>query len=66
MIAQQTGGAAAMNLNDFGDALKRIDAEASDDYVLGYYSKNPDSAKTRQIDVKVARTGVTVRSRKLL
>src|SRR5205823_3748794 len=41
VIAQQTGGLAVVNQNDFDDALKRIDSEASDYYVLGFYSKNP-------------------------
>ena len=42
VIAEETGGIAVVNQNDFGKALKRIDAETSDYYVLGYYSKNPD------------------------
>ena len=42
VIAEQTGGFAIVNQNDFDKALKRIDAETSDYYVLGYYSSNPD------------------------
>ena len=42
VIAEQTGGFAVINQNDFDKALKRIDAESSDYYVLGYYSSNPD------------------------
>ena len=45
VIAEETGGIAVVNQNDFGKALKRIDAETSDYYVLGYYSKNPDAAE---------------------
>jgi VWFA-related protein len=54
VLAEQTGGIAVVNQNDFDKALKRIDAETSDYYVLGYYSNNPDPLKrTRKIDVKI-------------
>src|SRR4029079_17153881 len=36
VIAELTGGYAVINQNDFDKALKRIDAETSDYYVLGY------------------------------
>ena len=45
VIAEETGGIAVVNQNDFSKALKRIDAETSDYYVLGYYSKNPDASQ---------------------
>ena len=65
VIAEETGGLAVVNQNDFSKALKRIDAETSDYYVLGYYSKNPDATKRRrQIDVKVTRKGAQVWYRK--
>src|SRR4051794_32953602 len=65
VIAEETGGLAVVNQNDFSKALKRIDAETSDYYVLGYYSKNPDPTKRRrQIDVKVTRAGAHVWFRK--
>jgi VWFA-related protein len=65
VIAEETGGIAVVNQNDFSKALKRIDAETSDYYVLGYYSKNPDPTKRRrQIDVKVTRKGANVWFRK--
>jgi len=58
VIADETGGIAVVNQNDFSKALKRIDAETSDYYVLGYYSKNPDISKRRRnIEVRVTRTG---------
>ena len=58
VLADETGGIAVVNQNDFDKALKRIDAETSDYYVLGYYSKNPDPLKKRrQIVVKVTRKG---------
>ena len=65
VIAEQTGGFATVNQNDFDKALKRIDAESSDYYVLGYYSNNPDPLKrTRKIDVKVNRPNMDIWSRK--
>jgi VWFA-related protein len=58
VIAEETGGIAIVNQNDFSKALKRIDAETSDYYVLGYYSKNPDPTKRRrQVEVKITRKG---------
>ena len=65
VLAEETGGIAVVNQNDFGKALKRIDAETSDYYVLGYYSKNPDRMKRRrQVEVKVTRSGMSVWARK--
>jgi VWFA-related protein len=64
-IAELTGGYAAVNQNDFDKALKRIDAETSDYYVIGYYSNNPDPTKrNRQMEVKVTREGLNVMHRK--
>jgi VWFA-related protein len=64
VIADLTGGIAVVNQNDFDKALKRIDGETSDYYVLGYYSTNPDPTKrTRKLEVKVKREGVDVWSR---
>jgi VWFA-related protein len=64
-VAEETGGFAVVNDNDFVSALKRIDAETSDYYILGFYSTNPDPAKrVRQLEVKVDRPGVTVAARR--
>ena len=65
VLAEQTGGIAVVNQNNFDKALKRIDAETSDYYMLGYSSTNPDPMKrTRKIEVKlVNRPGVSVWSR---
>jgi VWFA-related protein len=65
VLAEETGGTAVMNQNDFERALKRIDAETSDYYVLGYYSSNPDpTRRNRAIQVKVNRDSVNVWARK--
>lgn len=65
VLAEQTGGIAVVNQNDFDRALKRIDAETSDYYVLGYYSNNPDPLKRhREVSVKVVKPDVNVWARK--
>src|SRR5687768_9228041 len=64
VLAEQTGGFALVNMNDFDKGLKRIDNETSDYYVIGYYSSNPDPMRrTRRIEVRTTRPGVTVRAR---
>lgn len=64
VLADETGGIAIVNQNNFDKGLKRIDAETSDYYVVGYYSSNPDPLKrTRKIEVKVKREGLNVWSR---
>jgi VWFA-related protein len=63
-LAEATGGLAIVNDNDFTSALKRIDAETSDYYVLGYYLSDRDPAKrTRRLEVRVKRANVTAWSR---
>ncbi len=63
-LAEQTGGSAVVNVNDFAQEFKRIDAETSDYYVIGYYSTNSNAAqRVRTLDVKVARSGVNVAAR---
>jgi VWFA-related protein len=49
VLAEQTGGIAVVNTNNFSKALKQIDAETSDYYVLGYYSTNPDPTQRRRV-----------------
>jgi VWFA-related protein len=64
VLADDTGGLAIVNENDFDSALQRIDTETSDYYVLGYSSSNPDaSQRRRRIEVRVTRPGVSVWSR---
>jgi VWFA-related protein len=61
VLADLTGGLAVINQNDFSRALKRIDQETSDYYVVGYYSSNPDPSKRRRtVEVRVARPGANV------
>ena len=61
MLSELTGGRAIVNRNDFDDALREVDAETSDYYVLGFYTTNPDpTVRTRRLRVEVpGRTGWT-------
>jgi VWFA-related protein len=64
VLAERTGGIATVDRNGFDSALARIDAEASDYYVLAYYSSNPDPLKRqRTINVTVRRPGLEVKHR---
>jgi VWFA-related protein len=64
-LAEETGGYAIVNMNDFSKGIRRIDAETSDYYVLGFYSKNPDPfRKNRRLEIKVKRPDVQVWFRK--
>jgi VWFA-related protein len=45
VLAEETGGIAVVNQNDFNKALKKIDNETTTYYVIGYYSSNPDPAE---------------------
>jgi VWFA-related protein len=61
VMAEQTGGVALVNTNNFSAGFKRIDAETSDYYVLAYSSSNSDPLKrVRRIEVKTTRAGATV------
>jgi VWFA-related protein len=65
VLAELTGGIAAVNQNDLSRALARIDADTSDYYMLGYYSSNPDpSRRRRQIEIKVTRPGIQTAGRR--
>jgi VWFA-related protein len=61
VIAEQTGGVAFVNQNDFDKGLKLIDNQTSDYYVLGYYSSNPDPLKrVRRVEIAVRRPNVNL------
>lgn len=65
VLAEETGGVAVVNRNDYRDAFERIIRENSSYYVLGYYSDNTRrDGRFRQVQVQVRRPGVTVRARK--
>lgn len=65
VLAEQTGGLAAVNSNDFATAFDRVVRDNSSYYVLGYYPTNPRrDGRYRKIDVRVTRPGLEVRARK--
>jgi VWFA-related protein len=49
VLAEETGGFALVETNDFDGGIRRIDSETSDFYQIGYISNNPDPTKLRRI-----------------
>ncbi len=65
VLAEQTGGFAAVERNDFAAAFDRIVRENSSYYVLGYYPpSNKRDGKFHKIEVKLKRPGLRVTARK--
>ena len=59
ILAEGTGGFCLCETNDLDGGLKRIDAETSDFYRIGYTSNNPDPAKVRRlIRIELTRPGL--------
>ena len=63
-LAEETGGFAIVNRNDFSDAYDRIVRDNSSYYVLAYYPPDPRPGRIHKIDVRVTRPGLVVRARK--
>jgi VWFA-related protein len=64
-LADETGGLAVLNSNDFTDGFSRIVRDNSSYYVLGYYPTNDRrDGRFRKIEVKLARPDLTVRARR--
>jgi hypothetical protein len=65
VLANETGGFAAINRNDFASAFERVVRENSSYYMLGYYPSNERrDGRFRKIEVRVKRPGLQVRSRR--
>ncbi|MEW5983095.1 MAG: VWA domain-containing protein [Acidobacteriota bacterium] len=65
VLAEETGGFAAVNSNEFESAFSRMVEENSTYYVLGYHPSNDKrDGRYRRIEVRVARPGLEVRARK--
>jgi VWFA-related protein len=66
VLADETGGFASVNSNDFSTAFQRVVSDNSSYYVLGYYPTNDKrDGRFRKIEVRIAnRPGLTVRARK--
>jgi VWFA-related protein len=64
-LASSTDGTAVVGTNNISNALKRVVADLSSYYLLGYYSTNSKlDGKFRSISVRVRRPGVQVRARR--
>jgi len=65
VLANETGGFAAVNRNDFAGAFARVVRENSTYYVLGYYPANDRrDGRFRRLEVRVKRPGLQVRARR--
>ncbi|MDH3255748.1 MAG: VWA domain-containing protein [Acidobacteriota bacterium] len=63
IMADATGGLAALNTNDFDGAFERIGEDFNNYYSLGYAPVHATSGRYYTIDVKVKRPGLEVRHR---
>jgi VWFA-related protein len=65
VVAEETGGFAVLNQNDFRDGFSRILEDNSSYYVLGYYPANEKlDGRFRNVQVKVLKPGLKVRTRR--
>jgi VWFA-related protein len=64
MMAEQTGGMAAINTNDWKSSLDDLAADFSNFYSIGYRSTRASVDKPHSIEVRVKRKGLTVRTRR--
>jgi VWFA-related protein len=65
VVADETGGFAVLNQNDFRSGFSRILEDNSSYYVLGYYPTNDKlDGRFRNVQVKVLKPGLKVRARR--
>jgi VWFA-related protein len=65
VVADETGGFAVLNQNDFRNGFSRILEDNSSYYVLGYYPTNDKlDGRFRNVQVKVLKPGLRVRARR--
>jgi len=64
MMAEQTGGLAAINTNDWKSSLDDLAADFSNFYSLGFRSSKATVDKPHSIEVVVKRKGLTARFRR--
>ena len=63
-LAEDTGGRAFLDTNDFGDAFTRAQRDLSAYYLLGYSSTNTaKDGRFRRVQVRVKRDGLRVEAR---
>jgi VWFA-related protein len=64
MLAEQTGGMAAINTNDWKESLDELSKDFSNFYSLGYRTTRAAADRPHSVEVRVKRKGLRVRSRK--
>ncbi len=64
MLAEQTGGMAAINTNDWKSSLDELSKDFSNFYSIGYRTTRAAADRPHSVEVRVKRKGLTVRSRK--
>ena len=62
IFAAQTGGFAVVNRNEFTPQIRQIFRETGSYYLIGFQSAHRDG-KTRRLEIKVNRPGLTARTR---
>lgn len=62
-IAEQTGGVAIVDTNNFADGFARVVRENSTYYLLGYYPASRPDGRFHKIEVRAKRPGLSVRAR---
>src|SRR5206468_8916674 len=63
-LAEATDGLAIVDSNDLAGGLRRVVADLSSYYLLGYYSTGKLDGRFHAITVRVKRPGVSVRARR--
>ncbi len=62
-IAERTGGTSIVNVNDIGRLLGRVGTDFKTYYSLGYTPARAGDGRYHEVEVKVAKKGLTVRHR---
>ena len=63
-LAEATDGLAIVNTNDLSGGMRRVVADLSSYYLLGYYSNGKLDGKFHAISVRVKRPGIRIRARR--
>jgi VWFA-related protein len=64
MLAEQTGGLAAVNTNDWKDSLNELAKDFSNFYSIGYRTTRAAADRPHSVEVRSKRKGLRVRARK--
>ena len=64
LMAEQTGGMAAVNTNDWKKSLDELSKDFSNFYSIGYRANRSAVDRPHSLEVRVKRKGLTVRTRK--